>query len=100
MQNAYHPFLKDSAAVIDLLDRLDQNLIELREEQSNYSLVRPVYMEEKDLEKMIEIIENKGAFSPVEIKELDFKKESLLGGELWRVDHLIFGRVDADGALL
>lgn len=100
MQNAYHPFLKDPSGVTALLDQLDHNQILLKETKGTYALVRPVYMEEKDLEKMIQIIENKGAFSPVEVKELDFKKESLLGGELWRVEHLVFGPVDADGALL
>lgn len=100
MQNAYHPFLRDSAGVMALLDKLDENRMRFKANGDTYALVSPVYMEGKDLEKMIEIIENKGEFSPVEIKELDFKKECLLGGELWRVDHLLIGRVGADGALL
>lgn len=97
MYNAYHPFLKDAKGVETLLDELDQNAIVLKKVQGDYVLVKPVYMEEKDLEKMIEIIENKGAFSPVEIKELDFKRKSLLGGELWRIERLVFGSI-AGGA--
>jgi len=100
IQTAFHPFLKDEKGLTSLLDRLEDNRIKLQKLKDEYHLVRPVYMGRKDLEKMIEIIENKGTFSPVEIKQLDFKKESLLGGELWRVDRLVFGLVDADGALL
>lgn len=100
MQSAYHPFVRDSAAVMATCDKLEHNRLVFQESKGRYTLVSPVYIEEKDLEKMIEIIENKGAFSPVEIKELDFNKECLLGGELWRVEHLVIGRVDADGALL
>ena len=100
VQSACHPFSKGVDQLGPFIDRLYTNHMEFQKRGKKFSLVHPVYMETKDLEKMAGIIENGGAFAPLEITHMKLMRKEVLGGELWELSELVCESVDGDGALL
>lgn len=97
VQNADHPFSKGLDHLSQFIDRLYSNRMEFRKEGLKFTLVHPVYMETKDLEKMIAIIENRGEFAPLEVTSMKLMRKEILGGELWELSELICEGVDGNG---
>lgn len=85
---AYHPFSPGPGLLIPFLDRLDTNRLNFSQIDHCWRLVEPVYMERCDLEKMMQMLENDGKFSPVLVESMAMEKDSVFGGQLWKITEL------------